>query len=111
MQKSLPLLMAVVVVLNTVAQALLKMAAGRGLINLPMIAGVGAYGLSTLLYVVVLKHASLSFAYPVIIGATAIVTCIVSVVVLSERLAVLQWLGIAFIVAGIGLVAAMAKRA
>jgi len=111
MQKSLPLMMAVVVILNTVAQGLLKMAAGRGLINLPMIAGVGAYGLSTLLYVVVLKEANLSFAYPVIIGTTVLVTCIVSVAVLGERLAALQWFGIALIVAGIGLVAAMAKRA
>ena len=111
MQKLLPLLMAAVVILNTVAQALMKLASGRGLINLPMIAGVGAFGVSTLIYIVVLKYASLSFAYPVIIGSTAIVTCIVSVVVLNERLAVLQWLGIALIVAGISLVAAMAKRA
>ncbi len=111
MQKLLPLLMATVVILNTVAQALMKVASGRGLINLPMIAGVGAFGLSTLIYIIVLKQVSLSFAYPVIIGATAIVTCVVSVVVLRERLAVLQWFGIALIVAGIGLVATMAKRA
>ncbi|MEO8905333.1 MAG: SMR family transporter [Polyangiaceae bacterium] len=111
MQNSLPLLMTVVVILNTIAQALLKMAAGRGLINAPMIGGVAAYGLSTLLYVIVLKQANLSFAYPVIIGATMIVTCFVGVIVLNERLAVLQWLGIALIIAGIGLVAAMAKKA
>lgn len=99
------LLTTAIVALNTIAQSLLKMGAGKGLINAPLAGGIVAYGLSTLLYVLVLGRHSLSFAYPVIIGATAIATCVVSGRFLGERLGGVQWMGIALIVAGIACVA------
>jgi multidrug transporter EmrE-like cation transporter len=94
-------LMVAIIVLNTIAQSLLKMGAGRGLMNASLAGGVVAYGLSTLLYVLVLGRAALSFAYPVVIGATAIATCLAGVKILGERIAAPQWVGIALIVAGI----------
>jgi small multidrug resistance pump len=98
------LLMAAIIVLNTIAQTFLKLGAGRGLVNPSLAAGVFAYGLSTLLYVIVLGRASLSFAYPVVIGATAIATCLAGLR-LGERIAGMQWLGIALIIGGIVFVA------
>ncbi|HEX3695389.1 MAG TPA: SMR family transporter [Polyangia bacterium] len=94
-------LMAAIVVLNTVAQSLLKLGAGRSLVNVPLAGGVVAYGLSTLLYVLVLGKTNLSFSYPVVIGATAIATCLAGVILLGERIAGGQWFGIALIIVGI----------
>ena len=97
--------MLAIVALNTVAQAFLKLGAGRGLVNAQLAGGIFAYGLSTLLYVIVLAKSNLSFAYPVVIGATAIATCLTGLA-LGERIAPPQWMGIALIVAGIACVAA-----
>ena len=98
-------LIATIVALNTVAQGLLKVGASRGLLSRQMIGGVGAYGLSTLLYVMVLSKAKLTLAYPVIIGATVVATCIVSVRFLGERVGPVQWAGIGLVVAGIACIA------
>ena len=98
------LLMVGIVVLNAIAQTFLKLGAGRGLINGSLATGVVAYGLSTLLYVLVLGRAALSFAYPVIIGATAIVTCLAGLR-MGERIGGTQWLGIALVVLGIVVIA------
>lgn len=104
------ILMVAIIVLNTLAQSLLKLGAGRGLVNAPLLGGVVAYGLSTLLYVLVLGRTNLSFAYPVIIGATAIATCLAGVQILGERIESVQWLGIALIVAGIACIAVTRQR-
>lgn len=98
-------LMAAIVALNTVAQTLLKIGAGRGLINLALFGGVAAYGVSTLLYVLVLGKASLSFAYPVVIGATAVATCLAGNKVIGEQISGFQWLGVLVIITGIAIVA------
>ena len=98
-------LVATIVAVNTVAQGLLKVGASRGLLSAAMIGGVGAYGLSTLLYVMVLSKAKLTLAYPVIIGATVVATCLVSVRFLDERVGALQWAGIGLVVAGIACIA------
>lgn len=100
-------LVPVVVLLNTVAQALLKMAAGRGLINRALAGGLLAYGVSTVIYVLLLSRTKLSFAYPVVIGATAVATCLASARLLGERVEGLQWLGIGLILAGIACIAAI----
>jgi multidrug transporter EmrE-like cation transporter len=94
-------LVATIVAVNTVAQGLLKVGASRGLLSPAMIGGVGAYGLSTLLYVTVLSKMKLTLAYPVIIGATVVATCLVSVRFLDERVGAVQWAGIGLVVAGI----------
>jgi small multidrug resistance pump len=98
-------LMAAIVVLNTIAQTFLKLGAGKGLINAALIGGVAAYGCSTLLYVFVLGKANLSFAYPVVIGATAVATCYAGSRVIGEQISGLQWLGVAVIITGIAIVA------
>ena len=99
------ILMVAIVALNTVAQTFLKLGAGKGLINAALIGGVAAYGFSTLLYVFVLGKANLSFAYPVVIGATAVATCIAGSKVIHEQISGLQWLGVAVIITGITIVA------
>jgi small multidrug resistance pump len=105
--RSIWLMMAVVVVLNTAAQALLKLGAGRGLINGALAGGLAAYGLSTLVYILLLTRAKLSFAYPVVIGATAIATCVAGAQIFGERIVGLHWIGITLILAGIACIAAI----
>jgi len=105
--RSIWFLMAIVVGLNTIAQALLKLGAGRGLINRALVGGLVAYGMSTLVYIALLSRSRLSFAYPVVIGATAIATCLAGVQIFSERVEGLHWLGIALILAGIACIAAV----
>ena len=103
--------MLAIVVLNTIAQSLLKLGAGRGLLNGALIGGVMAYGFSTILYIFVLGRARLSFAYPVVIGATAVATCLAGRQILGERITGPQWLGILLIVAGIAVVALARQQA
>lgn len=98
-------LMAAIVALNTVAQTLLKLGSGRGLINMALFGGVAAYGFSTLLYVFVLGRANVSFAYPVVIGATAVATCFAGSRVIGEQISGTQWLGVLVIITGIAIVA------
>jgi small multidrug resistance pump len=98
-------LMAAIVALNTLAQTLLKTGAGRGLINIALFGGVACYGLSTILYVLVLGKANLSFAYPVVIGATAVATCLVGNKVIGEQISGFHWLGVLVIITGIAIVA------
>jgi small multidrug resistance pump len=99
------LMLVVIVVLNTVAQNLLKIGSSKGFLSLPFFAGVVAYGFSTLLYVMVLSRMNLSFAYPVIIGATTVVTCLTGSRFLNEGVSGLQWFGIGLIVVGITFIA------
>lgn len=100
------LLMAAIVALNTVAQTLLKLGAGKGLINLSLFGGVAAYGVSTLLYVFLLGRANLSYAYPIVIGATAVATCLSGSRIVGEQITGLQWFGVLVVIAGIAVVAA-----
>jgi multidrug transporter EmrE-like cation transporter len=99
------LLIGGIVVLNTVAQTFFKLGAGRGLVNGWIAVGLAAYGVSTVLYVGVLGRLSLSFAYPVVIGATVMATCIAGARVMGERLVGAQWLGIALVITGIAFIA------
>ena len=103
---SMWLLMVAIVVLNTVAQTFLKLGAGRSLINPWLFGGVAAYGFSTLLYVLVLGRANLSFAYPIVIGATAVATCLAGRQVVGEQISGFQWFGVAVIIVGIACEAA-----
>lgn len=93
--------MAAIVALNTVAQLLLKVGAGRGLLNASIMGGIAAYGVSTLLYVLALGRSNVSFVYPIAIGATMAFTCVSGAQVLGETIGPLQWVGIALVIAGI----------
>lgn len=99
------LLILVSVGLNTLAQTLLKLGAGQSLINLYLFGGIVAYGLSTVLYVLVLGKLNLSLAYPVVIGLTVLFTTLTSSILLGEKVLAVQWLGIGLMVSGISAIA------
>ncbi len=99
------LLILVSVGLNTLAQTLLKLGSGQSLINLYLFGGIVAYGLSTVLYVLVLGKLNLSLAYPVVIGLTVLFTTLTSSILLGEKVLAVQWLGIGLMVSGISAIA------
>lgn len=103
------LLILVTVVLNTVAQLLLKLGAGQTSLSLYLLGGVGAYGLSTVVYVLVLGKLNLSVAYPVVIGLTVLSTTMMGAMVLREEVATVQWLGIGLMLSGISAIASGIK--
>lgn len=95
------LLILVTVGLNTIAQTLLKLGSGQNPINLYLIGGILAYGLSTVFYVLVLGKLNLSVAYPVVIGLTIFATTMAGAVILREKVALVHWLGVGLMLSGI----------
>ena len=91
--------------LNTLAQALLKLGAGPNLLNLYLLGGVAVYGLSTILYILVLGKLNLSLAYPVVIGLTVIFTTLTGAFLLGEKVVPVQWLGMGLMLSGISAIA------
>ena len=65
--------------------------------------GVGLYVLSTLIWLIVLSRAPLSYAYPMI-AAGYVLVVFLSWAVLGERVTALRMAGLALIVAGVVLV-------
>lgn len=99
------LLIFTTVVLNTVAQTLLKLGAGQNILNIYLMGGICAYGLSTVFYIVVLGRLNLSFAYPLIIGLTIFSTTIVGAIILREKILTSQWIGVGLMLSGILIIA------
>lgn len=99
------LLILMTVGLNTLAQALLKLGSGQNPLNAYLLGGICAYGLSTVIYVVVLGKFNLSVAYPVIIGLTILATTITGAYVLGEKVAPTQWVGVGLMLSGISAIA------
>uniref|UniRef100_B8HVA5 Small multidrug resistance protein n=1 Tax=Cyanothece sp. (strain PCC 7425 / ATCC 29141) TaxID=395961 RepID=B8HVA5_CYAP4 len=95
------LLIIATVGLNTFAQTFLKLGSGLASLNSYLIAGVLAYGLSTVSYVYVLKHLNLSVAYPVIIGLTIFTTTIAGGYLLGEKISLIQWTGVGLMLSGL----------
>lgn len=91
--------------LNTLAQILFKSGANESLLNYYLIGGIGAYGISTLIYISILSKFNLSMAYPVVIGLTVVATTIAGAVLLSEDVTSVNWMGIGLIVSGVCAVA------
>jgi len=105
------------IVLGTVGQVLLKAGAGTGLQSTSMgliatlsaalvrptaIAGLVAYAVSALLWLVVLSRVPLSIAYPM--GASAYALVALAAVAMGEVLPPMRWAGVALLVAGVVLV-------
>jgi small multidrug resistance pump len=67
-------------------QTLLKLGSGKALLNVCTLDGILAYGLSTILYILVLGKLNLSLAYPVVIGLTVITTTIAGSLLLQEEM-------------------------
>lgn len=100
-----PLLILLTVMLNTLAQTLMKLGAGQGLFNLYLLGGILAYGVSTLFYIIVLGKFNLSVAYPIVIGLTVITATVSGAWWLREKVAVTQWIGIGLMLSGIAAIA------
>lgn len=89
------------VVLNSTGQTLLKLGSGHSLLNFYILGGLLAYGSGTICYILVLSKFNLSFAYPIVIGLTIVVTTMSGVILLAEKMSVTQWFGIGLIVSGL----------
>lgn len=99
------LLILVTVALNTIAQTLLKLGSGQNPLNIYLVGGLVAYGVSTIFYILVLGKFNLSVAYPVVIGLTVIGATIVGATIFQEKVAIEQWIGIGLMLSGIVAVA------
>jgi multidrug transporter EmrE-like cation transporter len=95
------LLILLTVGLNTLAQAFLKLGAGKNSLNSYLCGGILAYGLSTIFYVTFLGKLNLSVAYPVVIGLTLLATTITGAFILGEDVATIHWLGIGLMLSGL----------
>ena len=73
------------------------------LTNWYLILGLCLYGISTIIYVYALSHGELSMLYPVI-ATSYIWTCLLAVLILGERMNLVNWIGILFILLGVSLV-------
>ena len=99
------LLVLITVGLNTLAQTLLKLGAGQNPVNLYLLGGLTAYGLSTIFYIMVLGKSNLSVAYPVVIGLTVIASTFSGAIILQEKVFSGQWVGIGLMLSGISAIA------
>ena len=93
------------VTLNTIAQTLLKLGAGQNILNIYLLGGILAYGLSTVFYIIVLGKLDLSVSYPIVIGLTVVATTFSGAVVLKEQVPTIHWLGIGLMLSGISAIA------
>ena len=71
--------------------------------NAAVWAGLATFGLSAMVWIVVLSRASLSFAYP-FVSLTYVIILLFDGLILHEPVSALRWGGVAFIVLGIVLV-------
>ncbi|MCL1472596.1 DMT family transporter [Argonema antarcticum] len=91
--------------LNTSGQILLKQGSGQNPLNLYLLGGLSAYALSTVFYILVLGKLNLSVIYPVVIGLTTIGTTIAGVLIFSEKVSTVGWMGVGLVIAGISAIA------
>jgi len=76
----------------------------RALVSEPFVwAGLALFGMSALVWLVVLSRASLSFAYP-FAALTYVMILLFDAFVLDEQVPALRWGGVAFIAIGIFLI-------
>jgi multidrug transporter EmrE-like cation transporter len=98
-------LVIITVLLNTVAQILLKLGATQNNINIYLAGGIAAYGISTIFYILFLSKTNLSVAYPIVIGLTIFSTTLSGAIIFRENASALHWLGIGLILSGISAIA------
>ena len=97
--------------IGAAAQALMKSGANHlahpGLVgmiaNIPLMAGYTLYGVSTVLLVLALRDGELSLLYP-IIALTYVWVTALSFVIFRDRVSVFKLIGVAAIVAGVGVI-------
>ena len=74
------------------------------LLNWPLVAGLVLYGAGFILLVTALRHGTLSVLYP-ILATSYVWVALLSVRFLGESFSMGQWLGVALIIGGVGLIA------
>jgi small multidrug resistance pump len=99
-------LMGLSVILNTLAQVLLKLGTGQpSPINLYVTGGLLLYGGSAIMYIVILGRLNLSFVYPIMIGLTMLTTIFSGILILHEKVAMGQWVGVGLMLSGLAAIA------
>jgi len=84
--------------------------APRQFVNLPMVSGLGLYGVSTLLWIAVLSKTSLTLVYP-FTACTIVLVILAGTLFLGEPVTVGGLIGVGFIVAGLGIIYLAGKAA
>lgn len=74
----------------------------RAFLNPYVLGGVGAYGFSSIFWLILLSRVPLSYAYPALSLGYVLVT-IVSAFLLSEDVSTLRWLSVGVICVGVAL--------
>ncbi|MEK7514039.1 MAG: EamA family transporter [Patescibacteria group bacterium] len=100
------------IILAAVGQLILKIGMNKvGAFNLwktfthpTVLLGLFFYGASLILWLMVLSKEKLSFVYP-LVAFSYVVTVLASRFILGEEVPGLRWLGLAFIIAGIMIIA------
>jgi small multidrug resistance pump len=99
-------LMGLTVILNTLAQVLLKLGTGQpSPINLYVAGGLLLYGGSAMMYIVILGRLNLSFVYPIMIGLTMLTTIFSGILILHEKVAMGEWVGVGLMLSGLAAIA------
>lgn len=73
---------------------------GDAFFNPFVLGGVGAYGLSSICWLILLSRVELSYAYPALSLGYVLIT-IVSALVLGEQVNTMRWAGVVVICAGV----------
>ncbi len=71
--------------------------------NPPLLTGLFLYGLSTIPFMIALKHGELSIIYPAV-STQYVWVSIISVEFLGEKMGALKWSGVALILLGVVLI-------
>ncbi|MEO8291569.1 MAG: hypothetical protein ABI635_00405 [Actinomycetota bacterium] len=96
--------------MNQVGEASLSAASLKAIAtNLSVLGGLAIFGLSAVVWLLVLSRASLSFAYP-FASLTYILILLADRFVLHEEIPILRWAGVFAIMAGIVMVAQTPHR-
>ncbi len=75
----------------------------KAITNIPLIIGVGFYGLSSVLFIIALKGASVAIMYP-LTSLTYIWIAFLSMKYLGEKMNSHKWMGILLIIFGVALI-------
>jgi drug/metabolite transporter (DMT)-like permease len=66
-----------------------------------LLGGASLYAVSFLLWLIVLAKLPVAVAFPIAVAVTVTLATLGSMIVLSEHVRMMQWLGIGFIIAGV----------
>jgi len=87
----------------SLAQIIMPPTLFQVILNPYIIAGVGLYVFASVVWLVVLSRAELSYAYPMI-GMSYIITSVLAWIIFKENMTALRFLGIISIISGVYLI-------